>query len=57
MLEYQMYQWPLIEAFDLCGWAMEELDWRARAAAVEAMAASAPGTGWMGWLGESIRCQ
>ncbi len=29
---------------------MEELDWRARAAAVEAMAASAPGAGWMAWV-------
>eukprot|EP00913_Durusdinium_trenchii_P000463 g423.t1 len=29
------------QAYDLCTWAMEECDWRARAAAVEAMAASA----------------
>ena len=43
--KWKEFKVPIIccQAFDLCGWAMEELDWRAPAAAVEALAASAPG--------------
>lgn len=36
---------PGSQAVDLCGWAMEELDWRARAAAADALAASVPAGG------------